>query len=215
MPAGSASDWSWTWRIDRGIASETRARLVLPVRRCRWRQAVGQSLSTCNHYRTAIRAFAKWCYDTHRTREDALRGVRGYNAKEDRRHDRRTISLDELQRLIAVAEGGPAVGTDGRIGHRQPSDSTRPAARDAGISSPEGQPISKRFDHYLATGGDGLSRNLSHPDVTTESDVQQPMNVSPSKKGGPDASSRLESGSVGNTGVGTRTPDLRIMRPPL
>ena len=69
----------------------------------------GRSLGTCNHYRTAIKAFSKWCYDAHQTREDALRGVRGYNAKEDRRHDRRTISVEELQRLIAAAEQGPAV----------------------------------------------------------------------------------------------------------
>ena len=69
----------------------------------------GRSLGTCNHYRTAIKAFSKWCYDTHRTKEDVLRGVKGFNAKEDRRHDRRTISLEELQRLIAVAERGPAI----------------------------------------------------------------------------------------------------------
>ena len=36
-------------------------------------------------------------------------GVRGYNAKEDRRHDRRTVSIQELQRLIAAAERGPVV----------------------------------------------------------------------------------------------------------
>ena len=35
--------------------------------------------------------------------------MKGFNAKEDRRHDRRTISLDELQSLIAVAEQGPEV----------------------------------------------------------------------------------------------------------
>jgi integrase len=68
----------------------------------------GRSLGTCNHYRTAIKAFAKWCHDTHRSKQDALRGVQGFNAKEDRRHDRRTISLEELQHLIAVAERGPA-----------------------------------------------------------------------------------------------------------
>jgi integrase len=72
-------------------------------------RAEGRSLQTCNHYRVAIKSFSKWCHDTHRTGEDALRGVKGYNAKEDRRHDRRTISLEELQRLIAVAERGPAV----------------------------------------------------------------------------------------------------------
>ena len=72
-------------------------------------RAEGRSLATCNHHRAAVKAFSTWCYDTHRTREDALRGVRGYNAKEDRRHDRRTISLEELQRLIVAAERGPVV----------------------------------------------------------------------------------------------------------
>src|SRR5262249_20501630 len=56
-------------------------------------RAKGRSLQTCNHHRAAIRAFSKWCYDTHRIREDLLRGVKGFNVKEDRRHDRRTISL--------------------------------------------------------------------------------------------------------------------------
>jgi hypothetical protein len=71
-------------------------------------RAEGRSLATCNHHRTAIRSFAKWCHDTHRTRDNALRAVKGFNVKEDRRHDRRTISLDELTRLIAVAQRGPA-----------------------------------------------------------------------------------------------------------
>jgi integrase len=64
---------------------------------------------SCSRYRAAIRTFSKWCHDTHRTREHLLRGVKDFNAKEDSRHDRRTISLDELQRLIAVAEQGPEV----------------------------------------------------------------------------------------------------------
>src|SRR5262249_45777748 len=67
----------------------------------------GRSLATCNHHATAICSFAKWCYDTHRLREYPLRGVEKFNAKEDRRHDRRTVSLDELLRLIEVAHRGP------------------------------------------------------------------------------------------------------------
>jgi hypothetical protein len=66
----------------------------------------GLSLQSCNHYRAAIRAFAKWCHDTYRTREHVLRGVKGYNAKEDRRHDRQTLSLDELRRLVDAADRG-------------------------------------------------------------------------------------------------------------
>jgi integrase len=76
----------------------------------------GLSLQSCNHYRAAIRAFANWCFETHRTREHVLRGVKGFNAKEDRRHDRRTLSLDELRRLIDAAErGGEYQGVSGRL----------------------------------------------------------------------------------------------------
>jgi integrase len=70
-------------------------------------KAEGRSLATCNHHRSAIRAFSRWCHNTHRIREDALRGVTGFNAKEDPRHDRRTVSLDELRRLIEATERGP------------------------------------------------------------------------------------------------------------
>ncbi len=67
----------------------------------------GRSLATCNHHATAVCGFAKWCHNTHRLREHPLRGVERFNAAEDRRHDRRTISLDELQRVIEAAERGP------------------------------------------------------------------------------------------------------------
>jgi integrase len=69
----------------------------------------GKSLATCNHHRDAIRAFVRWCHDTHRLRENPLRGLKGYNAKTDRRHDRRTIGVEELRRLIEAAEHGPVV----------------------------------------------------------------------------------------------------------
>ena len=35
--------------------------------------------------------------------------MKGFNAKEDRRHDRRTVSLDELHRLVDAAQCGPVV----------------------------------------------------------------------------------------------------------
>jgi integrase len=69
----------------------------------------GWSLQTCNHYRASLKAFSKWCHDSHRIREDSLRGLKAYNVKEDRRHDRRTVSLEESQRLIEVTEQGPDV----------------------------------------------------------------------------------------------------------
>lgn len=66
----------------------------------------GRSLETCNHYRRAIRGFAQWAFKNGRLRENPLNGLTGFNAKEDRRHDRRTISLEELLRLVAVADQG-------------------------------------------------------------------------------------------------------------
>src|SRR5262249_16468760 len=54
-------------------------------------RAAGLSLQTCNHYRAAARAFSRWTWKNGRTREDNLRGLNGFNAKEDPRHDRRTI----------------------------------------------------------------------------------------------------------------------------
>jgi integrase len=69
-------------------------------------KSAGWSLQTCNHYRAAAKAFSKWCYDTDRTRDDVLHGVKGFNVKEDRRHDRRTVSLDELRTLIQAASNG-------------------------------------------------------------------------------------------------------------
>lgn len=67
----------------------------------------GLSLGTLNHHRAAVRGFTRWLCKDGRLRHDPLAGVVGYNAKEDRRHDRRTIGVEELRRLIAAAEAGP------------------------------------------------------------------------------------------------------------
>jgi integrase len=69
----------------------------------------GYSHGTCNHYRTAVKIFVRWCKRNDRIRDDPLDGVTGYNVKEDLRHDRRTISLDDLRRLIATTERGPVI----------------------------------------------------------------------------------------------------------
>jgi integrase len=66
----------------------------------------GRSLQTASHHRNAIKSFAKWMYETHRTRENVLRGVAGFNVKADPRHERRTISVDEMRKLVEVAEAG-------------------------------------------------------------------------------------------------------------
>ena len=68
----------------------------------------GRSLATCNHHRAAIRGFSRWARRDGRTSEDTVDGVTGFNAREDRRHDRRTIGVDDLRRLITVAHAGPS-----------------------------------------------------------------------------------------------------------
>jgi integrase len=67
----------------------------------------GHSLGTLNHYRGAIRSFSRWAWKAGRLRDDPLRDVSGFNAQEDRRHDRRTIDVDDLRRLIDAAHNGP------------------------------------------------------------------------------------------------------------
>ena len=71
----------------------------------------GRSLQTVNHHRAAFRAFCRWAVDQSPPRltasSDPSRGVVGFNAKEDRRHDRRTVSTEEFRRLVASAEAGP------------------------------------------------------------------------------------------------------------
>jgi integrase len=71
-----------------------------------FRQA-GRSAQTCNHYRAAVRAFSRWCLKTGRVREDLTPYLATYSVKEDPRHDRRTISIEELQRLVQAAHAGP------------------------------------------------------------------------------------------------------------
>jgi integrase len=69
--------------------------------------AAGRSLQTLNHHRAAVRGFVIWARKDGRLRNDPLLGLVGFNAKEDRRHDRRTLAVDELRRLIQATEAAP------------------------------------------------------------------------------------------------------------
>ena len=63
----------------------------------------GKSNQTVNHYRAALRAFAHWAVDKGRLNTSPLRGVKGFNVEEDRRHERRSLTDAELTSLIATA----------------------------------------------------------------------------------------------------------------
>ncbi len=66
----------------------------------------GSSLQTCNHYRASLRAFVFWAVKDKRLRQNPITGVTGFNVKEDRRHDRRTLSIEEFRKFIAAAHRG-------------------------------------------------------------------------------------------------------------
>jgi integrase len=68
-------------------------------------RAAGRSAQTANHHRAALKAFCRWALKG-RLRADPTAGVVGYNVAADRRHDRRTISVEELCRLVEVAHYG-------------------------------------------------------------------------------------------------------------
>jgi len=67
------------------------------------------SLQTCNHYLRAIKQFSRWLWRDGRAREDALVHLTGYNVVLDRRHDRRSLTDEELSRLITAADQGAAI----------------------------------------------------------------------------------------------------------
>jgi integrase len=79
-----------------------------PEREGRGARPMGKpSKGTANHYRDAVRGFSRWLLMDGRTPTDTLAAVTGFNAKEDRRHDRRTLGVGELRMLIETAHTGP------------------------------------------------------------------------------------------------------------
>jgi hypothetical protein len=113
-----------------------------------------------------------------------------------------------------ISSSVAATGTEDSPAHRQPSEAaTQPTPIPDG-SGTEVQPISEVFAHLLPTEAVSTSPNQSHSDAITRSSAHSKRKRSPSKKGGPDSSGRPLSQPVVSTGVGTRTPDLRIMRRP-
>ncbi len=67
----------------------------------------GLSARTLNAHLTAIKQFARWLQRDGRSLDNPLAGLAKFNEKIDRRHDRRTFGMEDLQRLIRVAHEGP------------------------------------------------------------------------------------------------------------
>ncbi len=71
----------------------------------------GRSAQTYNHYLRAVKQFTRWLVRERRTVIDPLSHLSRVNTRTDRRHDRRSLSSDEFQRLVKAAELGPPIET--------------------------------------------------------------------------------------------------------
>ncbi len=69
----------------------------------------GASLQTCNHSIKAVKSFTHWASRDGRMQADPLAHLTKFNARTDRRHDRRALSDAEVNALVAAAEAGPTI----------------------------------------------------------------------------------------------------------
>jgi len=84
--------------------------------------AGGISAQTLNHYLGAMKHFCRWMVVEGRAGRNPIAHLPGLNVRTDRRHDRRALTVEETQRLLAAARNGPAVrgmaGTDREMLYR-------------------------------------------------------------------------------------------------
>jgi len=67
----------------------------------------GIGAQTFNFYLQAVRQFCRWMVRDGRATESPLAHLQGLNVRTDRRHDRRSLSADELRWLLDTTEHGP------------------------------------------------------------------------------------------------------------
>ena len=67
----------------------------------------GISAQTSNFYLSALKQFCAWMVHEGRASESPVAHMAGLNVRTDRRHDRRALSVDETQRLLAATRNGP------------------------------------------------------------------------------------------------------------
>jgi integrase len=67
----------------------------------------GISAASFNYYLRDARSFFRWMVHDGRTTENPLAHLQGVNARTDRRHDRRALSLDELRWLLDATQKAP------------------------------------------------------------------------------------------------------------
>ena len=67
----------------------------------------GLSKQTANYYLQAAKGFCQWMVRDRRAMDNPLAHLQGWNARTDRRHDRRALSVEELRRLLTSVQSGP------------------------------------------------------------------------------------------------------------
>ncbi len=67
----------------------------------------GLSIQTCNFYLKAASAFCRWLVRDGRFPENPIAHVQGGNVQTDRRHDRRSLDVDELVLLLEHTRTAP------------------------------------------------------------------------------------------------------------
>jgi len=65
------------------------------------------SRQSTNYYLTGAKSFGKWMVRERLASESPVEHLRPLNAKADRRHDRRELSVDEVRRLLRATYHGP------------------------------------------------------------------------------------------------------------
>jgi integrase len=75
----------------------------------------GMSVQTSNYYLTHIKGFCRWLVRDRRAPDTPLSHLQRGNVNTDRRHDRRELSVEELQKVLQAAQQS-AVTFDGLTG---------------------------------------------------------------------------------------------------
>lgn len=69
----------------------------------------GISKQTFNFYLGNLKQFCRWMRKNRRASDNPIEHLDRLNTADDRRHDRRALTEDELRRLVAAAEAGPTL----------------------------------------------------------------------------------------------------------
>jgi site-specific recombinase XerC len=94
-------------RLGIEVVRENKRRLLAraAVEALQDRRAQGVCVQTTNYYLSHIKSFCRWLVKDRRMGDNPLAHLETANVEVDRRHDRRELEAEELQRLLRVTRG--------------------------------------------------------------------------------------------------------------